>query len=643
MRHLLPITLLCIFNFINFSSVFAQRSIEGTPISFSPKYADLFANDIEAQQVPALNMGRIKAEDKQNPSNRFAAPVAVDFDMKNNGAWYELEDGGRVWKLKLKANGALGLFIFYKNFYLPNGARLYVYDENKQKILGAYSNLNNSKSGKFMTGMIKGETAIIEYFEPWYAKNQGRFEIDQIMQAYDPEKMNSDDEFQVRTGFGASLPCHENINCSYGDDLQNQKRGVVRIMTVFNTGLGWCSGSLVNTTDNDGAPYVLTANHCGFLGSNIADFTMWRFDFNYEFPTCSSSTTEPVFQSLLGCEILSGQQISDFLLVKLFSNIPSSYNAYFNGWNRQVAVPDSAHMIHHPFGDVKKVSVDTQTLQSYPFIINWNDSTVTPPHSHFRSLLDIGTIEGGSSGSPCFDPNGRIIGQLHGGQSACNSMKIIYHGKFSTSWADGQDSTDRLDYWLDPSGTGVINVDGIENPLLLNGANVLGTIAKENGNPVTGVEMQVTGTGGTNVNNETDGTYEVNDLEIGNSFTVKPFRNDNHKNGVNTFDMVLMRQHILGMGNPLSPYQIIAGDVNQDGSLNTFDMVLVQKIILEWDQEFANSTSWRFVPADYIFTNPSDPLNEPFPEMHIYDPLLTTMNDQDYIAIKVGDLNNSAN
>ncbi|MEM6964737.1 MAG: dockerin type I domain-containing protein [Bacteroidota bacterium] len=642
MRRFLPIALLTLFNFSFLTFISAQRSIEGVPISFSPKYADIFASDTEAVQVPALNMNRIKAEDKQSPSNRFAAPVAVDFNTKDHGTWYDLEDGGRVWKLKLKADGALGLFIFYKNFYLPNGARLYVYDENKQKVLGAYSNLNNSPSGKFMTGMIEGTTAIIEYYEPWYAKRQGRLEINQIMQAYDREKMESDYEFQVHTGFGQSLPCHENINCTAAANLQDQKRGVVRIMTIFNTGLGWCSGSLINTTENDGSPYILTANHCGFLGNNIADFAMWRFDFNYEFPTCTSTSTEPIFQSLLGCEVLSGQQISDFLLLKLSSNIPSSYNAYFNGWNRQVAVPDSAHLIHHPFGDVKKISIDTQTLESYPHIINWNDSVVTPPHSHFRSLLDLGTIEGGSSGAPCFDVNGNIVGQLHGGVANCNTM-IIYHGKFSTSWAEGQDSTSRLDYWLDPNETGTLNVGGIENPLLLNGANVFGKIAKENGTPVTGVEMQVTGPGSTNSTNANDGKFEIVDLEIGNSFTVKPFRNDNHKNGVNTIDMLLMRQHILNIGAPLSPYQIIAGDVNRDGDLNTFDMLLVKKIILEWDQEFANNTSWRFIPADYVFADPTNPFNEPFPEMHLYDPLLATMNDQDYIAIKVGDLNNTAN
>lgn len=224
-RHLLRNAFLFVFLFIlsDFSQVVAQRTVGGTPVSFSVKNQSIFSTEDKISKVPSLDLARIKQEDRDNISNRFAAPVQVNFDLKNDGEWYDLEDGGRVWKLKIKADGALGLFIFYKNFYLPNGAQLFVYDETQQQVLGAYTYLNNSDHGKFMTGMIDGETAIIEYYEPWYAKGQGRFEINQIMQAYNREKIESDYEFQNFTGFGESLPCHENINCTTGNDWQDQK------------------------------------------------------------------------------------------------------------------------------------------------------------------------------------------------------------------------------------------------------------------------------------------------------------------------------------------------------------------------------------------------------------------------------------
>lgn len=632
-----------IFLLSNFSIVIAQRSVGGTPISFLAKNQSAFSQENKAIKIPALNMARLKKEDKENSSNRFAAPVDVNYNLTNSGQWVDLDDGGRVWKLKIKADNALGLFIFYKNFYLPNGARLFVYDENQKQILGGYTNLNNSDSGKFMTGMIDGETAIIEYYEPWYAKGQGRFEINRIMQAYDREKFVSDNPFQNYTGFGESLACNININCPLGDDMADQKRGVVRILTVYNTGVGWCSGSMINNTNNDGTPYVLTANHCGFLGNNIADFELWRYDFNYAFSSCANETEEPPFQSILGGEVVSGSTVSDFLLVELFANIPSSYNAYFNGWNRLNTPPQSSKQVHHPFGDVMKIAVDTNALTSYQHMTNWGGGVITPPHSHWRSTFDHGTIEGGSSGSPLFNQNGYIVGQLHGGPTIVCDNLITYDGKFSVSWDDGADSTSRLKEWLDPFDTGFTQLGGIDNPALNNSSTVFGNIRKENGDSVLNVEIQVTGSSALTFNNQGNGSYEAFDLTNGEDFTITPFRNDDHRNGVNVVDLVLIRQHILGLGTPLTPYQIIAADVNNDGNVNTIDMVFVQKIILLLDPTFPNNTSWRFVPTAFNFPNPSDPFSNPFPESIFYTPILTNMQDQNFVAIKIGDVNGSAN
>jgi hypothetical protein len=631
-----------LFLLSSFSTVIAQRSVGGTPVSFSQKNQSVFAKESKAMKVPALNMTRLKKEDKENPSNRFAAPVEVNYTLGNSGQWVDLEDGGRVWKLKIKADNALGLFIFYKNFYLPNGARLFVYDENQKQLLGGYTYLNNSASGKFMTGMIEGETAIIEYFEPWYAKGQGRFEINQIMQAYDREKIVSDYPFQNYTGFGESLPCHENINCTLGNDFQDQKRGVVRILTIYNTGIGWCSGSMINNTNNDGKPYVLTANHCGFLGSNIPDFSLWRYDFNYAFPTCANETEEPVFASILGSEVVAGSQASDFLLLELSVSVPSSYNTYFNGWNRVNTPAEEGTQIHHPFGDVMKISVDTNTLESYPHITNWGDGVITPKHSHWKSIYDFGTIEGGSSGAPVFNHNGYIVGQLHGGVANCNIF-IVYDGKFSWSWDDGVDSTTRLKEWLDPINTGFTQFAGIENPALGNSSTVFGLINKENGSFVQNIEVQVTGFENLTFNNQADGTYEAFDLVNENNYTITPYRNDDHRNGVNVFDLVLIQKHILGLGDPLTPYQIIAADADNNGSVNVFDLIHVQKIILQLEDEFPNNTSWRFVPTAFNFPDPLNPFSSPFPESTFYTPILNNLQDENFVAIKVGDVNGSAN
>jgi len=612
-------------------------------VSFLPQNQSVFSKDSKAEKVPELNMSRIKKEDKENISNRFAAPVDVNFTLENSGEWTDLKDGGRVWKLKIKAKKALGLFILYKNFYLPNGARLFVYDEDQKQLMGGYTYLNNSDSGKFMTGMIEGETAIIEYFEPWYAKGQGRFEINRIMQAYDREKIVSDYPFQNHSGFGDSFACHINANCALGDDFEEQKRGVVRIMTIYNTGVGWCSGSMINNTNNDGKPYVLTANHCGYLGTNIPDFPLWRYDFNYTFSGCDNELDEPNFQSILGAEVISGSIVSDFLLLELSANVPTSYNAFFNGWNRVNTPAQNSTQLHHPFGDVRKIAVDTHQLESYPFMTNWGDGVITPPHSHWRSIFDEGTIEGGSSGSPLFNHNGYIVGQLHGAPTPTCENLVTYDGKFSVSWDDGADSTTRLKEWLDPINTGFTQLGGIENPAQGISSTVFGNIQKENGDSVQSVEIQVTGFENLSFNNQADGSYEAFDLVTDNDYTLTPFRNDDHRNGVNVFDLILIQKHILNLGPPLNPYQIIAADVDNSGTVNVFDLIRTQRLILQLDTEFPNNNSWRFVPTDFNFPDPSDPLSTPFPESIFYTPILGNLQDQNFVAIKVGDVNASAN
>jgi len=627
---------------ISFSLSFAQRTIDGSPTSFDEKYRQLLpASEISNQLVPSLNLEQIKKEDAAIPgTNRYAAPVATNFTLENAGTWTELPNGDRVWRLKIEAKDALGLCFLFKNFHLPNGSRLFMYNENKTVVKGAYSSMNNLPHQKFMTGMIEEEVAILEYFEPKYSKGKGSFEIYQVMQAYHPERMKSDYEFQTYTGFGESLDCEKEINCTPGNIVQNQKRGVVRIRTAYTNALGWCSGTLINNTSNDGTPYILTANHCGNPTGFTPDYTQWRFDFNYEFPTCASSPIEPDFQSLHSAQLISNREESDFLLLSLYTFVPNNVNAYFNGWDRSDAIPQNADMVHHPAGDVKKHSqAYSQPITIHSSEIMWDNVVTTPPNYHFRAIMNYGTMEQGSSGCPIFNQDGRVIGQLHGGNANCE-IKISYHGRFHKSWDDGANSTSRLQDWLDPIGTGATILDGIDAPPAPTVANVSGMVMNEQGVPISNVVLNVSGDANLTVPNNADGTYQLSNLIIGNSFTVAPTKEASAGDGITTFDMVLMQQQILGH-TTLSPYKLIAGDVNNSGSLTTFDMVLVRRIILQFDSEFELVPNWRFIPADYEFPDPTDPFDG-YPEVDPFSPLLSGSTDRDYIAIKMGDMNDSA-
>jgi hypothetical protein len=146
----------------------------------------------------------------------------------------------------------------------------------------------------------------------------------------------------------------------------------------------------------------------------------------------------------------------------------------------------------------------------------------------------------------------------------------------------------------------------------------------------------MSGTGGS-------GAYGFCPCEECRYFTVTPTKDGNDLNGVSTYDLVLISKHILGIETLGSPYKMIAADANSSESITTFDIVEIRKLILGIYNEFPNNTSWRFVPASYSFPNPSFPFQPQFPEIgDQIDIDASQSNKVDFVAIKVGDVNNTA-
>lgn len=249
-------------------------------------------------------------------------------------------------------------------------------------------------------------------------------------------------------GFGDSGPCNNNVNCGF-DEWNNEKRSVVMMLTAGNTRK--CTGALINTTAQDGRPYVLTAKHCNVLTNNI-------FLFNYESPGCNTADG-PVDHWIQGCTILASWAPSDFTLVELSSPPPYEFFPFYAGWNRTLALPSSGvTSIHHPRGDVKKISFALQNPQPAPYITS---TDTTRDHWHIAAW-DSGTTEPVSSGSPLFDAQHRIIGQLHGGQASCNFNFNDYYGMLYYSWNGGGTAATALKFWLDPLGLDPSGLSGFD-------------------------------------------------------------------------------------------------------------------------------------------------------------------------------------
>lgn len=449
----LPGILLLLFS----AGTIAQPSAGGSPYSFH----QTVESSIDHLVIQGPDMDLVRVEDANDDKNgtlkKVGRSLFADISPENSGTWTYLSDGSRVWRLKITSPGALALGMYYDRFWLPPGARLFLYTENHDEVLGAYTEDNNSDAGVFVTELTSGETVILEYYEP--SRTIGRTvlhinEIAYVYRDYKPRKTTKD--------FGDSESCEVNINCPEGNSWQDEKKGVARIMVKTGISYGWCSGTLINNQRQDCTPYFLTADHCG-EGASTNDLNQWVFYFNYEAAGCTNPSTEPASNSITGCTLKAhggngGDSGSDFYLVQLSST--PTFNTYYNGWDRNNTAPAGGVSIHHPSGDIKKISTFTSTATSS----SWGG---TVPNTHWQlvwaaTATNHGVTEGGSSGSPLFNNSGLVVGDLTGGGSYCTSPNAPdQYGKFSYSWdQNGTTPATRLKDWLDPDNTGISTLAG---------------------------------------------------------------------------------------------------------------------------------------------------------------------------------------
>jgi hypothetical protein len=201
-----------------------------------------------------------------------------------------------------------------------------------------------------------------------------------------------------------------------------------------------------------------------------SDLNQWLFYFKYESQGCEDPWSEPTLKSMVGATKVAqggnrGSTGSDFYLILLNQNIPNNYQPYFMGWSADDEVSPSGVTIHHPEGDIKKISTYTVPVVT----VSWLGSGLP---SHWKvfwteTANGWGVTEGGSSGSPLFNEQGKIIGTLTGGYAACEASGSIgpdapdFYGKFSYHWIlNGNSDTARLKPWLDPDNTGITQLNG---------------------------------------------------------------------------------------------------------------------------------------------------------------------------------------
>jgi PKD repeat protein len=452
---------------------FSQRSWGGTPISFINKN---LTSDVDRIILPQPDMNLIMQEDLQDEKNgvmyKVGRVIPTSLNIDNSGTWDILNDGTQVWRLKISCRDAQSITLLYNNFNLPEGSKLFLFNENHKQLLGFYDNRTNPiNGGKFSTQMIEGETTNLELILPSdIVREEVSLEIEGIVYNYrSVESMVGKYKSTKDTGYGLSGECNVNINCPEGDNFQTEKKGVAEIYIIDGMYAGSCSGTLVNNTANDGTPYFLTADHCGG-DVPASDFAQWQFYFHFEAPTCADPSSEPSYETVIGCVFRSrGEQTggTDFLLVELSTTVANieAINGYYNGWDRTTTPSTAGVCIHHPSGDIKKISTytDALTVQTY-------SGCMTNSHWHaiwVETATSWGITEGGSSGSPLFKGSNKlVVGTETGGASSCGvpvSSAWDEYGMFSQHWiANGGTDDVQLEPWLDPGTTGDLTCPGYD-------------------------------------------------------------------------------------------------------------------------------------------------------------------------------------
>lgn len=416
----------------------AQTTDLGGPISWKRNFGD--TKQIPVEVMTGFDLEAIRAEDAVNDQHkdipwRFGYKYDTDINLSNSGKWIDLSGGNRLWRTRISCSGAMTINLLLKNVYLPEGARLYLFDSENTNRVGAYTSRNNRADGELGTELVHGDEIFVEYYEPANVHGQGRFTIANVIHGYRSlDRVQSD----LIKSLNSSGDCNIDVHCPLGNGWENQIRSVAMIVVG---GSGICSGALINNTCNDGTPYFLTANHC--LGSSTGN---WAFRFNWASPpgTESCATTAgstdpgpPYDETANGATVLVSGTEADYAFLQIDNMTVTdaqNWNLFYSGWNNDDTDGSitQATAIHHPSGDVMKICQD----QDGPY-----HSTSGAAAVWWIDQYEEGVTEPGSSGSPLFDQNGRIIGQLYGGSAACsgtvNNGQYDYYGRFGVSWGYG--------------------------------------------------------------------------------------------------------------------------------------------------------------------------------------------------------------
>ncbi|WP_265655878.1 trypsin-like serine peptidase, partial [Verminephrobacter aporrectodeae] len=263
------------------------------------------------------------------------------------------------------------------------------------------------------------------------------------------------DAAPVTKALGDADSCHTDVSCDA--QYSSESRSVARIIYVKDDGTSYlCTGTLLNDASSSRTPYFLSANHC--ISTQTLASTMTT-DWFYRSTACNSGELNPDTRRVTGgATLLYNSADTDTSFMRLNSPAPqgSVYaGSYFGNMNIDMVRRPNISGIHHPKGDLQKLS--TGTIMDFSRCVpgeddgTFNCSISNAQNGNFYSIRwRQGRTEKGSSGSGLLYTIGNtryVMGQLYGGSSRCLSRfstGMDTYGRFDVAFRNS------LKNWLKP-------------------------------------------------------------------------------------------------------------------------------------------------------------------------------------------------
>ncbi|MDR3218342.1 MAG: serine protease [Dysgonamonadaceae bacterium] len=424
-----------------------------------PAFFEMPAFDIDSVLRAAEPAGELRS------AFQFAYKFYTDIDLRRDATISLLPDGTKIRRITIRSKGAYSINLLLRDFEIPEGGKLFVYNTDYSYVIGSFDHRNNSPGKILPLQPVEGEAIIVEYSEPPGLTFEGYFRITEVNHDYrgflrSEPKPDSNSEYR----------CMPDALCSEVDE--EMVRSTVLLIINGNTS---CTGTLVNNTADDGRPYLLTAVHCLCSPSEFPQEMEYYTEkggtiiafFNYNRPVCGTKMKGTEEMSMAITRPLVILEKNDVALLEFQEAPPDYYNPYYAGWNRTATGGEAPYTnLHHPWSAVKKTSLSANNV-TLGTIGKPLDSYFIPD-AHWSIAWTTGSTYAGSSGSPLFDKDHLLIGGLSGGSSVCNKEApgggTDYFFALCRAW-ETDNPVNQLKTYLDPLNKDIQTYPGL-NPKL---------------------------------------------------------------------------------------------------------------------------------------------------------------------------------